>query len=69
MSIKGRNISLSSYDDIFGLNQADEREEQVKEIPLIDLYPFENHPFHVKVDEDMNKTVVSLDLIELRLVL
>lgn len=64
MSEKGRNISLSSYDDIFGLGNGglgDAAEgEEIHEISINDLYPFENHPFHVKLDEDMKKTVESV---------
>ena len=62
MSTKGRNISLSSYDDIFGGADTDitSSGETVKEISIEDLHPFKNHPFRVQVDEDMNKTVESV---------
>ncbi len=62
MSTKGRNISLSSYDDIFGGDDTDITSggETVKEISIEDLHPFKNHPFRVQVDEDMNKTVESV---------
>ena len=60
MSGKGKNISLSSYEDIFGQDRADRKDEQIHEISLDDLYPFKNHPFHVKLDEDMDKTVESV---------
>ncbi|MCR5233113.1 MAG: ParB/RepB/Spo0J family partition protein [Lachnospiraceae bacterium] len=60
MSIKGKNISLSSYDDIFGVQQSAGKDETVKEIALTELHPFENHPFFVKEDEDMDKTVESV---------
>ena len=60
MPQSGRNITLSSYDDIFGLSQAAEKNEKIQEIALTDLYPFENHPFHVRVDDDMKKTVESV---------
>ncbi len=62
MSEKGRNISLSSYDDIFGIGgpDADAEGEVVQEIALEELHPFKDHPFHVKLDEDMKKTVESV---------
>ncbi len=60
MSGKGRNISLSSYEDIFGQDREGSKEEQIQEISLDELHPFENHPFHVKLDEDMDKTVESV---------
>ncbi len=62
MSEKGRNISLSSYDDIFGLGNAgtDPEGEAVQEISIKELHPFKKHPFQVKIDEDMKKTVDSV---------
>ena len=63
MSEKGRNISLSSYDDIFGTGdqQSNTTEgEVVQEISIKDLHPFKNHPFQVKIDDDMKKTVESI---------
>lgn len=61
------NIQLTSYDDIFGgavvAEEKKEQEnwaEQVKDIPLSELYPFKNHPFKVLDDEEMDKTVESI---------
>lgn len=62
MPRKNANISLSSYDDIFSTDQsrADAQREQVQEIPLSELHPFEGHPFRVVDDEEMKKTVESI---------
>lgn len=62
MPRKNANISLSSYDDIFSTDQsrADAKREQVQEIPLSELHPFEGHPFRVVDDEEMEKTVESI---------
>ena len=62
MPRKNANISLSSYDDIFSTDQsrADAPREQVQEIPLSELHPFEGHPFRVVDDEEMEKTVESI---------
>lgn len=57
MPKKNANISLTSYDDIFG---AEETYERVMEIPLNELYPFKNHPFKVIDDESMLRTVESV---------
>lgn len=57
MPKKNENISLTSYDDIFG---AEETYERVMEIPLNELYPFKNHPFKVIDDESMLRTVESV---------
>lgn len=57
MPIKNGNVSLTSYDDIFGTEEIYER---VQEIPLEELYPFKNHPFKVIEDEAMLRTVESV---------
>ena len=56
------NIQLSSYDDIFGSenNATEAGAEQIVEIPLSQLHPFKYHPFKVRDDEDMEKTVESI---------
>lgn len=57
MPRKNGNVSLTSYDDIFGPEEVYER---VQEIPLSELFPFENHPFKVVEDESMLRTVESV---------
>ena len=57
-----RNISLTSYDDLFSTEetrQADAR-EQVLQIPLSELHPFKDHPFRVVDDDRMMETVESV---------
>jgi ParB family chromosome partitioning protein len=58
------SLSLKSYDDIFS-TQAERDEnagnvEHVQQLKLSELVPFKNHPFKVKDDEDMEKTVDSI---------
>ena len=62
MARKSGNISLTSYDDIFNTQQEAENgtEERVREIKLSELFPFKNHPFKVRDDEEMEKTVESV---------
>ena len=62
MPKKGGNISLNSYDDIFKTDElrTESELEQVREIPLSQMHPFEGHPFRVVDDEDMAKTVESV---------
>lgn len=57
MPRKNANVSLTSYDDIFG---PEETYERVQEIPLGELHPFKNHPFKVIDDESMLRTVESV---------
>ncbi len=59
------NIQLSSYDDIFGGdasagNAGAVNGDTVVDIPLDELHPFRNHPFKVRDDADMEKTVESI---------
>jgi len=58
----GRNIKLTSYDDLFSTEEsrADAQREKVMEIPLSDLHPFRNHPFKVLDDEKMQDTAESI---------
>ena len=56
MKSSGRNISLTSYDDLFSTEEIREARarEQIQQIPLPELYPFKDHPFRV-VDDDRMK--------------
>ena len=56
-----KEIQLTSYDELLGLEEAPEKSmNQVVEIDLAKLYPFKNHPFHVNDDEKMAETVESI---------
>ena len=49
-----KDIQLTSYDELLGLEETPEKSmNQVVEIDLAKLYPFKNHPFHVNDDEKM----------------
>lgn len=62
MKSSGRNIKLTSYDDLFSTEEsrADARREKVMELPLSELHPFRNHPFKVLDDEKMQDTADSI---------
>lgn len=62
MASKERKLSLTSYDDLFQSsdNRETEQREQIVELPLKQLHPFKNHPFHVRDDEAMARTVESV---------
>lgn len=52
--MKGLGIGLTSYDDIFKTD--DERKtEEIRVLPLLELYPFEEQPFKVLMDESMSE--------------
>ena len=56
-----KEIQLTSYDELLGINEAEQNSfNQVVEVPLNELYPFKNHPFHVNDDEKMAETVESI---------
>ena len=56
------NASLSSYDDIFSTEESrqEEQREQVRQIPIGELFPFKNHLFKVLDDDSMSDTVESV---------
>ena len=62
MASKERKLSLTSYDDLFQSsdNRETEQREQIVELPLKQLHPFKNHPFRVRDDEAMVRTVESV---------
>ena len=62
MKSSGRNISLTSYDDLFSTEETREARarEQIQQIPLSELYPFKDHPFRVVDDDRMMETVESI---------
>ena len=62
MKSSGKNLSLTSYDDIFKSSDIAEitSQESVVDIPIADLHPFKNHPFKVIDDEAMLETVDSI---------
>ena len=62
MPRKGANVTLSSYDEIFTIEESrtESQQEHVQMIPLSELHPFEGHPFRVVDDEEMQKTVESV---------
>ena len=62
MKSSGRNISLTSYDDIFSSEESRSgiKQERVQEIPLTQLRPFKDHPFRVVDDERMTETAESV---------
>lgn len=62
MKSSAKNIKLTSVDELFATEETrtDDQREKVQEIPLDQLHPFKNHPFHVKDDEVMADTVKSV---------
>ena len=57
------NVSLKGADDIFSTEESrqEQQREQVKQIPIGELFPFKNYPFKVLDDESMQRTVESVE--------
>ena len=61
MKSSASKIQLSDYDALFQTSDpAEVNGNLVQEIPLSELFPFKNHPFQVRDDEAMQKTVESI---------
>ena len=62
MKSSAKSINLTSLDDLFSTEEsrAEESCEKVVRIPLTELHPFPNHPFHVRDDEAMQNTADSI---------
>ncbi len=62
MKSSGRKIELTSLDDLFTTeeNRQEAKLEKIRDIPLSELHPFKNHPFHVRDDEAMMETADSV---------
>lgn len=62
MKPSGRNLNLTSYDEIFQTEETriEASQEKVIDIPLTQLHPFKNHPFKVTDDESMLETAESI---------
>ncbi len=55
-------INLPSLDSLFSTEEErqEAKLEKVREIPISELYPFTDHPFQVRDDEEMQKMVESV---------
>lgn len=61
MKSSAGKIQMTSYDDLFqGEGAVNESGERIQEIALTELYAFQNHPFQVRDDEEMQKLVESI---------
>lgn len=61
MKSSASKIQLTGYDALFQTSDpAGGNGNLVQEVPLSELFPFKNHPFQVRDDEAMQKTVESI---------
>lgn len=52
------NLHLPSFDSLFISEES--KEEKITKIKINEIVDFENHPFHVKMDDDMVKLIDSI---------
>lgn len=57
-------VKLTAFEDLFKTSEerAEDAKERVQEISLSELFPFKDHPFQVRDDEEMQKMVESVRL-------
>lgn len=62
MRPNGPGISLTPYDEIFSTEESrsGKQPEQVRSIPISELFPFKDHPFSVVDDKRMEEMVESV---------
>ena len=61
MRSSANKIQVTSFQDLFQTGGGAEPDDRtLREIPLSELFPFKNHPFQVRDDEAMQKTVESI---------
>ncbi len=62
MTKRKSDFTLPTLDDLFTTQEMrdDAKLERIQELPLSELYPFEDHPFKVLDNEEMEKIVESI---------
>ena len=61
-SVQKIDLGLTGYDELF-MNDAERKENKlprIYDIPLSEIDDFPDHPFKVKIDEDMDQLVQSI---------
>ena len=62
MASKGRNIKLTSVDDLFSSEESrqEEQAEKVIHVPISEVFDFEKNPYRVKQDNELMEMVQSI---------
>ena len=62
MTKRKSDFTLPTLDDLFSTQEMrdDAKLERIQELPLAELHPFEDHPFKVLDNEEMDKIVESI---------
>ena len=59
---KATNVKLKGLDELFALSDpnTDSNQENIQHIPIVELHPFQNHPFKVADDAAMQSMAESI---------
>lgn len=62
MSKLNLDLGLHAVDDLFTTEtqREDEKREKIMDIPLEELHPFKDHPFHVDDNEELRELAKSI---------
>ena len=62
MSVKSVDLGLTGYDELFmsDKERAENRLPKIQDIPISEIDDFPDHPFHVRLDADMDELVQSV---------
>lgn len=62
MTIKRDDIKITTVDDLFKTQEGriDDRREKIMDIPLSELHPFKDHPFHVNDNDELRELAKSI---------
>lgn len=62
MTTRKSDFTLPTLDDLFSTQaeRDDAKLERVKDIPLLELHPFKDHPFKIQNDEEMKRLIESI---------
>ena len=62
MNAKSIDLGLTGYDELFMTDRerAESRFPRIEDIPLMEIDDFPDHPFHVRLDADMDELVQSV---------
>ena len=61
MKSSASKIQITGFENLFqGGGEAEDSGERVQEVSLAELFPFKDHPFQVRDDEEMRETAESI---------
>jgi ParB family chromosome partitioning protein len=56
------DLGMTGYEELFSSQEQrdDEKREKIMDVPLDELHPFQNHPFHVEDNEALRELAKSI---------